>query len=64
MIGRGVHIGKGAVVKNSVVLAYSSIGKDVVVDNQVIDKWAKIIHANQLIAEPGKPGYIRRDDTL
>ena len=64
VIGRGVHIGKGAVVKNSVVLAYSSIGKDVVVDNQVIDKWAKIIHANQLIAEPGKPGYIRRDDTL
>ncbi len=64
VIGRGVRIAKGAVVRNSVVLAYASIGKDVVIENQVIDKWAKIIHANEIKSDASKPGYIRRDDTI
>ena len=40
------------------------IGKDVHVENMVIDKHAKLIHSNQIIAEPEKPGYIRRGDKL
>jgi glucose-1-phosphate adenylyltransferase len=64
VVGRGVHIDKGAVVKNSVILAYSRIGKDVVIENQVVDKWAKIVHAKEVISSSDKPGYIRRDDTL
>ncbi len=64
VIGRGVKICKGAVVKNSVILAYATIGKDVTIENQVVDKWAKILHAKEVIADPEKPGYIRRDDTL
>ncbi len=64
VIGRGVHVGKGAVIKNSVILAYSRIGKGVLVENQVVDKWARIIHANEVVSEAGKPGYVRRDDTL
>ena len=38
--------------------------KDVHVENMVIDKHAKLIHSNQIIAEPEKPGYIRRGDKL
>ena len=34
------------------------------VENMVIDKHAKLIHSNQIIAEPEKPGYIRRGDKL
>ena len=64
VLGRGVRIGKGAVVKNSVVLAYAQIGSDVKVENQVIDKWARVIHAKELVSDSGKPGYVRRDDTL
>lgn len=64
VIGRGVRIDEGAVVKNSVVLAYSHIGEGVHVENQVIDKWANIIHAKNLVADPEHPGYVRRDDTL
>ena len=64
VIGRGVKVGKGAVIRNSVVLAYAQIGKDVVIENQVIDKWARVIHANEVISDADKPGYVRRDDTL
>lgn len=64
VIGRGVKIGKGAVIRNSVVLAYATIGDGVVVENQVVDKWAQIIHAKEVLADADKPGYIRRDDIL
>ena len=29
-----------------------------------MDKWARVIHGNEIIAEEGHPGYIRRDDIL
>ncbi len=64
VIGRGVKIRKGAVVRNCVVLAYVEIGENVLVENQVIDKWAKVIHGNKIVADPEHPGYINRDDTL
>ena len=64
VLGRGVKIGKGAVVKNSVILAYATIGEDVVIENQVVDKWAKIIHAKEVVADAEHPGYVRRDDIL
>lgn len=64
VIGRGCTIQKGAVVKNSVLLPGSVIGKDVRIENQVVDKGAKIIHAKEVIAAPENPGYIRRGDTL
>ena len=64
IIGRGCTIQPGAVVKNSVILPGAVIGKGVHVDNYVVDKNAKLIHAKEIIADPGHPGYIRRDDVL
>lgn len=64
VIGRGVKIGKGAVIKDSVVLSYAEIGPDVHLEGQVVDKWAKIIHAADISADPANPGYIRRNDKL
>ncbi len=64
VIGRGVKIKKGAVVKNCVILAYTTIGEDVHVENQIIDKWAKITKTKEIIATPDAPGYIERDDVL
>lgn len=65
IIGRGVKIGKGAVVKGSLVLGHSEIGEGVHIENQIVDKWAKIINAKEVIAEdPDYPGYVRRGDTL
>lgn len=64
VIGRGCVIKKGAVVKNSVVLPGAVIGENVLIDSQVVDKHAKVIHAKEIIADPEHPGYIRRNDTL
>lgn len=64
IIGRGCTIKKGAVVKNSILLAATTIGEGVHVENQVVDKWAQIVHAKEVIGTPEQPGYVRRDDTL
>lgn len=64
VIGRGVKIEKGAVVKNCVILGHSVIGKDVYLENQVVDKWAKVLHVGELVAPADRPGYVRREDVL
>lgn len=64
IIGRGCTIKKGAVVKNSIILPTAVIGKDVHIENHVVDKHANIIHAKDLTADPDNPGYIRRGDIL
>ena len=64
VIGRGCVIKEGAVVKNSVILPDSVIGKDVYVENQVVDKHAKLIHVKEIISSPDRPGYVKRNDTL
>ena len=64
VIGRGCQIKPGAIVKNSVVLAHTVVGENAHIENQVMDKWARVIHGNEIIAEEGHPGYIRRDDIL
>lgn len=63
VIGRGTVIKKGAVVKNSVILPGVVIGADAHVENVVVDKNAKIIHAKKVVSE-GEPGYIKRNDIL
>ena len=64
VVGRGCVIKKGAVVKNSVVLPDSIIGEDVYVENQVIDKHAKLTHVKKIVSPKEQPGYIRRNDIL
>ena len=64
VIGRAVEIGKGAVVKNSIILDHAQIGPDVVLDCQIVDKYAKITKTKELIASPEKPGYVHRADKL
>lgn len=64
VFGRGINIGKDAVIKNCVILSYADIGPGVHLENQVVDKWAKIRRAKEIIASPDNPGYIRRDDIL
>lgn len=64
VIGRGVTIKKGAVVKNCLILGHTEIDKNVHLEYQVVDKWAKIVHLKEIIATPDKPGYIKRDDVI
>ncbi|MDO4622274.1 MAG: glucose-1-phosphate adenylyltransferase subunit GlgD [Eubacteriales bacterium] len=64
VIGRGVTVEEGAVIKNCVVNAYAVIGKGVHIENQIVDKWAQIKNVPELIGTPEQPGYVRRDDIL
>ena len=64
ILGRGCIIHKGAVIKNSVVLAGAEIGEGVHVENQVVDKLAKILHVKEVVSDPALPGYIKRGDIL
>ncbi|WP_024866874.1 glucose-1-phosphate adenylyltransferase subunit GlgD [Butyrivibrio sp. FCS014] len=64
IIGRGVVIKKGAVIRNSIVLAYATVEEDIRIENAILDKWAHIIHAKEIIGEPDAPQYIKRQDTL
>lgn len=64
VIGRGVHIGKGAVVKNSVILDHAKIGDGVVLDSQIVDKYAQINRTKELTGSMDKPGYVHRADKL
>lgn len=64
IIGRGCHIAKGAVVKNSVILADAYIGPDVHVVNQVVDKRANLEHVKTVISAADHPGYVKKDDII
>ncbi len=64
VIGRGVEIQSGAVVKNCVVLGHTVIEKNVHLENQVVDKWARVTAGKEIVASPDAPGYVRRDDVI
>ena len=64
VIGRSVHIAKGAVIKDSVILAYTDIAEGVHVENSIVDKWAKLNHVKEVIGTKDEPVYIARNDIL
>ena len=64
IIGRACTIEKGAVVKNSVILPDTKIGKNSHIENFVVDKHTRIVHENQVIGNPEKAGYVTRGDRL
>ena len=64
IIGHGVTIGKGAVVKNSVILAYTKIEDGAVIENQVVDKHSVITAGTKVVSDPDTIGYVRKRDIL
>ncbi len=64
IIGRGVNIKKGAVIKNSVILPGAFIGEDVHIENVVVDKKARIIRKKELKGTSDTPLYVKRNDKI
>ena len=64
IIGRGCVIKEGAVVKNCILLTDVLIGEGVHVENQVVDRRAKLTQVKEIVADPETPGYIKRGDTI
>ena len=64
VISRGVEIGKGSVVKGCYIAAYTKIGENVYLENQVVDKYVTIDHENKIVAAEDAPGYVKYMDNL
>lgn len=64
VIGRGVYIAPGAVVKGCYISAYSQIGANVHLENQIVDKYANIGHEACIVSPEDNPGYIKRRDVI
>ena len=64
VIGRGVVVKKGAVIKNSVILPGAYIGEDVHIENVVVDKQARIVRKKELIGLSDHPLYVKRNDKI
>ncbi len=64
VIGRGVIIKKGAFIKDSVVMADSSIGQNVLLEKVVVDKDVVIKHAAEITGTEESPAYIKRGDQI
>ena len=64
IIGRGVVVGKGAVVRNCVVLPGAEIGADAVLENVIVDKDVRIVHKKEIYGTPDAPVYLDRRETV
>ena len=64
VIGRNVTIGKGAVIKDSILLSGAYIGDKVKLDHVVVDKYAIIHHVKELKGTAEEPVYVKRRDRI
>ena len=55
IIFRGVHIAKGAVIKNSIVMQNSVIEEDCDIENVIIDKECTLRASKRLVGQPNYP---------
>lgn len=64
VIGRGVEIKKGAIVRNCIIMGHVIIEEGVRIENMVVDKWARITSKQNIVCPDDEPGYIRRMDII
>lgn len=64
IIGRNCVVGAGAVVKNSIVLPGSYIGKDVTLDHCVTDRLTHISEVKELVGTADQLVYVKRGDRI
>lgn len=64
IIGRGVKIKRGAVVKNSIILPHSVIGSNAKVEYAIVDKGAKVLTVKNVIGNEDNLLYVRRRDVV
>ena len=64
IIGRGVKIKKGCVIKNAVIGSNSYIAENTHIEYAVVDKEAKVMHISEVIGTIDDPMYISRGDIV
>ena len=64
IIFRGVHIGRGAVVRNSIVMQNSVVENNCDIENVVIDKECTLRTGKRLIGQPNYPVILPKTTLL
>lgn len=64
IIGRGVKIGKEAVVKNSIIFSGAEVAPGAHIENVIMDKSSRVVKEKNLSGKEGKPLYIREGDLV
>lgn len=64
LISRNVHICKGAVVKDSILLPGCYIGENAKLDHVIVDKYAIVHHVKKLEGTNEAPVYVKRRDRI
>lgn len=60
ILGRGVKVGKGALIENCLILPGAVIGDNAMLTNVLVDKDAKVIHKLELAGYDKEPLYVER----
>ena len=64
ILGRGVVIEEGAVVKNCIISNNVKISKDTIMENVIVDRDAKILHTLEIVGTKENPIYVARGDVI
>lgn len=64
ILGRGVKVEEGAVIKNSLLLPYSYVAPYSHVSYAVVDKYARIVRRRDIVGDAEHLAYIRRRDRV
>lgn len=64
VIGRGVIIKEGSVIKDSVILPGAFINKDVHIENAIVDRYAIVTHVKEIKGTKENPAYVKRRDRI
>ena len=64
ILGRNVKIGKGAIVKNSIILSDSVIDPGAHIENVIVDKEARVKNIKTLIGDSKSPTFIKEGDIV
>lgn len=64
ILGRNVEIGKGAVVKNCILLSGSKVSAGAHLENVILDKEARVEKHKELIGDEVTPLYVKEGDVV
>lgn len=64
IIGRGVKIGKGTIIKNSIILSKSVVTEDAYLENTIIDKEATVSIMKNLVGTKKEPLVVKQEDIV
>jgi glucose-1-phosphate adenylyltransferase len=64
VFSRGVRVGKGAIIKNCIIMQGSVVGEGAVLENVIVDKWATISAGTELKGAANAPLVIHKGVTV